>query len=197
MLCCIYSGDGDGFLPLHVLEVSCVTGLPARTARPFVPSFFAPCPHSDANHIWSRPAVPLQSRSRTTIAIGECASMKNLIQRRWAMGAAVFVLTAASYAQWSNPAEDVPAYHASAPLKVTKLPPILQGAQLTGEHFVYPWQKFTSTSRPSRLATYSTSCPATAAATAHWATPACAVALRMRTAPNATSVQQRPSSPTA
>jgi hypothetical protein len=28
--------------------------------------------------------------------------MKNLIQRRWAMGAAVFVLTAASYAQCSR-----------------------------------------------------------------------------------------------
>jgi Protein of unknown function with PCYCGC motif len=67
--------------------------------------------------------------------------MKNLIQRRWAMGLAVFILTAASYAQWTNPADDVPAYHASAPLKITKLPPILRGSQLTGEHFVYPWQK--------------------------------------------------------
>ena len=67
--------------------------------------------------------------------------MKNLIQRRWAMCGAVFVLTAASYAQWSNPADDVPAYHASAPLKIAKLPPILKGSQLTGEHFAYPWQK--------------------------------------------------------
>jgi hypothetical protein len=66
--------------------------------------------------------------------------MKNLIKSSWIMGLAVFVLTAASYAQWTNPADDVPAYHASAPLKVTKLPPILKGAQLTGEHFVYPWQ---------------------------------------------------------
>jgi hypothetical protein len=28
-------------MPLTRLEVVCVTGLPARTARPFVPSFFA------------------------------------------------------------------------------------------------------------------------------------------------------------
>jgi hypothetical protein len=67
--------------------------------------------------------------------------MKNQIQRRWAMGAAIFVITAASYAQWTNPADDVPAYHASAPLKITKLPPILHGPELTGEHFIYPWQK--------------------------------------------------------
>ncbi len=66
--------------------------------------------------------------------------MKNSVSRRWGLGLAVVVLTAASYAQWSNPADDVPAYHPSAPLKITKLPPILSGAQLTGEHFVYPWQ---------------------------------------------------------
>ena len=34
----------------------------------------------------------------------------------------------------------MPAYHASAPLKVSALPPILHGAQLSGEHFQYPWQ---------------------------------------------------------
>ena len=66
--------------------------------------------------------------------------MKNLIQRRWAMGVAVFVLTAASYAQWSNPADDVPAYHPTVPLNIGALPPLLRGAQLTGEHFQYPWQ---------------------------------------------------------
>jgi len=66
--------------------------------------------------------------------------MKNLIKRRWFLGLAVFVFTAASYAQWSNPADDVPAYHPSVPLKVSALPPILSGAQLTGENFRYPWQ---------------------------------------------------------
>jgi len=59
---------------------------------------------------------------------------------RWALGLAVTVLTAVSYAQWSNPADDIPAYHPSAPLKVSALPPILAGAKLKGENFRFPWQ---------------------------------------------------------
>ena len=66
--------------------------------------------------------------------------MINWKNRRWLLGVGICVLTAASYAQWSNPADDVPAYHPSAPLKVSALPPILSGAQLTGENFRYPWQ---------------------------------------------------------
>ena len=66
--------------------------------------------------------------------------MKHPILSRWAIGAAVFVVTAASYAQFNNPADDVPAYHPSAPLKMTKLAPILSGAQLKGPDFRYPWQ---------------------------------------------------------
>jgi len=66
--------------------------------------------------------------------------MKLPINSRWGLGLAVFALTAASYAQWSNPADDVAAYHPSAPLKVSALPPILSGAKLTGENFRYPWQ---------------------------------------------------------
>jgi hypothetical protein len=66
--------------------------------------------------------------------------MRNLMRRRWFLGLAVFVVTVTSYAQWSNPADDVPAYHPSAPLKVSALPPILSGAQLKGENFRYPWQ---------------------------------------------------------
>jgi len=62
------------------------------------------------------------------------------INRRWAVGLALFAFTLASYAQWSNPADDVPAYHPSAPLKVSALPPILAGARLTGENFRFPWQ---------------------------------------------------------
>jgi len=61
-------------------------------------------------------------------------------KRRWALGFALFAITAASYAQWSNPADDIPAYHPSAPLKVSALPPILAGPKLTGENFRYPWQ---------------------------------------------------------
>ena len=67
--------------------------------------------------------------------------MKHWMKSRWGLSLAAFALTAVSYAQWSNPAEDVPAYHPSAPLKVSSLPPILSGAKLTGESFQYPWQK--------------------------------------------------------
>jgi len=66
--------------------------------------------------------------------------MKKLMERRWLLALLVCTFTVASYAQWSNPADDVPAYHPSAPLKVSALPPILSGAQLTGENFRYPWQ---------------------------------------------------------
>ena len=66
--------------------------------------------------------------------------MKHLMKSRWLLGLAVFALTAASYAQWSNPANDVAAYHPSAPLKVSALPPIMSGSKLTGENFRYPWQ---------------------------------------------------------
>ena len=41
----------------------------------------------------------------------------NPMRNRWVLGLGVFALTAGSYAQWTNPADDVPAYHASAPLK--------------------------------------------------------------------------------
>ncbi|MGD0912749.1 MAG: PCYCGC motif-containing (lipo)protein [Terracidiphilus sp.] len=67
--------------------------------------------------------------------------MTNRSRARWILGFAASLLTAASYAQWSNPAEDVPAYHPSAPLKVASLPPILSGSQLTGPQFQYPWQR--------------------------------------------------------
>ena len=60
---------------------------------------------------------------------------------RLVLSIAVFAVTAASYAQWSNPADDVPAYHPSAPLKVSALPPIMAGAKLSGENFQYAWQK--------------------------------------------------------
>ncbi|HUD75054.1 MAG TPA: hypothetical protein VMQ76_08270 [Terracidiphilus sp.] len=67
--------------------------------------------------------------------------MKNdWMKSRWVLGLAVFAVTTISFAQWSNPADDVPAYHPSAPLKVSALAPILSGSKLTGEHFRYPWQ---------------------------------------------------------
>lgn len=66
--------------------------------------------------------------------------MKKLMEQRWLLALVVCAFTVASYAQWSNPADDVPAYHPSAPLRVSALPPILSGAKLTGENFRYPWQ---------------------------------------------------------
>ena len=66
--------------------------------------------------------------------------MKKWMTRRWVLGLVITVATAVSYAQWSNPADDVPAYHPAAPLKISALPPILAGAKLTGENFRYPWQ---------------------------------------------------------
>jgi Protein of unknown function with PCYCGC motif len=54
---------------------------------------------------------------------------------------AVAFLTIGAYAQWSNPVDDVPAYHATPPAPGAVLPPILSGKQLTGPNFVHPWQK--------------------------------------------------------
>ena len=62
------------------------------------------------------------------------------ISRRWAVTLLLAAATAISYAQWTNPADDIPAYHPSAPLKVSSLPPIISGSKLTGEDFRYPWQ---------------------------------------------------------
>jgi hypothetical protein len=53
---------------------------------------------------------------------------------------ALGLVTMAGYAQWSNPADDIPAYHAEAPARGTALPPVLAGDQLTGPYFHYPWQ---------------------------------------------------------
>ena len=64
----------------------------------------------------------------------------NLLDRRIWLVLSAAAITAASYAQWSNPADDVPAYHPSAPMKLSALPPILSGAKLTGVNFRYPWQ---------------------------------------------------------
>jgi len=61
--------------------------------------------------------------------------------RRWTVALVLATATAISYAQWSNPADEIPAYHATAPLKIASLPPILSGTKLTGENFRYGWQK--------------------------------------------------------
>jgi hypothetical protein len=66
---------------------------------------------------------------------------KFVSNRQYIIGLAVILLTAASYAQFSNPADDIPAYHTSAPLKVSALEPILTPAQLTGQSGMFAWQK--------------------------------------------------------
>ena len=66
--------------------------------------------------------------------------MKIWSSRRWFAAVLVTAATAISYAQWSNPADEIPAYHAAAPLKLSSLPPILAGSKLSGDNFRYPWQ---------------------------------------------------------
>ena len=66
--------------------------------------------------------------------------MKRWNSNRWLLAFVLAGATAMSYAQWTNPADDIPAYHPSAPLKVSPLPPILSGARLSGDNFRYPWQ---------------------------------------------------------
>jgi len=60
--------------------------------------------------------------------------------RRILLTAALGLITVASYAQWSNPSDDIPAYHPAPPANPASMPPILSGKQLTGEYFRYAWQ---------------------------------------------------------
>jgi uncharacterized protein with PCYCGC motif len=66
--------------------------------------------------------------------------MKSWNLPSWGMTLFLAGATAMSYAQWTNPSDDIPAYHPSAPLKVSSLPPILSGAKLSGGNFRSPWQ---------------------------------------------------------
>jgi len=47
-------------------------------------------------------------------------------------------ITIAASAQFTNPANDIPAYNAAPPTR--PLPPILSGQQLTGPNFSHPYQ---------------------------------------------------------
>jgi hypothetical protein len=51
---------------------------------------------------------------------------------------ALGLVTMVASAQWTNPAQDVPAYNSSGPKKA--LPPILSGNQLTGIYFSHAYQ---------------------------------------------------------
>jgi vancomycin resistance protein YoaR len=46
----------------------------------------------------------------------------------------------AVHAQWTDPQQDVPAYHAQAPAKGQVLAPVMSGQQLTGQYFREKWQ---------------------------------------------------------
>jgi hypothetical protein len=46
----------------------------------------------------------------------------------------------AVHAQWSDPAADIPAYHAQPPAKGETLPPLMAGDQLSGPFFREKWQ---------------------------------------------------------
>ena len=60
--------------------------------------------------------------------------------KRVLLSVALGLVTVAGYAQWSNPADDIPAYHPEAPARGTQLPAVLSGSQLSGPYFQYPWQ---------------------------------------------------------
>jgi Protein of unknown function with PCYCGC motif len=56
------------------------------------------------------------------------------------LSVALGLVTIAGYAQWTNPADEIPAYHAEVPARGTPLPPVMSGDQLTGPYFHYTWQ---------------------------------------------------------
>ena len=53
---------------------------------------------------------------------------------------AVALLCVAAHAQWTDPASNIPAFHAAPPARSAVLPPILHGHQLTGPNFQSAWQ---------------------------------------------------------
>ncbi len=59
--------------------------------------------------------------------------------KRWLRCAALGLVPVMASAQWPNPADDVPAYNASAPRQA--LPPVMSGAQLTGPYFSHAYQR--------------------------------------------------------
>lgn len=59
---------------------------------------------------------------------------------KWSLALLLALFTAASYAQFSNPADDVAAYHPAPPRTGEKIPAILSGSALSGPAFKFPWQ---------------------------------------------------------
>jgi hypothetical protein len=54
--------------------------------------------------------------------------------------ACIVVLAIAASAQWSNPADDIPAFHAAPPARGATLPALLTPAQLKAQNFNLAWQ---------------------------------------------------------
>ena len=121
--------------------------------------------------------------------------MKRFFKSRWVGTLAVFAITAASYAQWSNPSDDVPAYHSSAPLNIHAIPPILHGAQLTGPNFRYHWQ-VRAYQLAAQIPGVIYQLPCNCRCDRPWATPACTVATKPRIPPSATFALRKASTPT-
>jgi hypothetical protein len=86
----------------------------------FVPSFFAQAAD------WMHAAV---------ITLKAGSTMKRLLP-----GLFICLLSVGGYAQWSNPSDDVPAYHAQPASSSETLPPILTPAELKKDNFNLPWQ---------------------------------------------------------
>jgi Protein of unknown function with PCYCGC motif len=59
------------------------------------------------------------------------------MKKFWAC-AAIALVTLAASAQWTNPSNDVPAYHNAAP--TTTQPPLLSGKDLSGPYFEHQYQ---------------------------------------------------------
>lgn len=64
--------------------------------------------------------------------------VKRFAGKKVAAGLAIGLFTIAASAQWSNPADEVPAYHAAPPSKPS--PPVMTGDQLTGAYFTHQYQ---------------------------------------------------------
>ena len=197
MLSCIYSSDGGGRAYPPELEVICVTGLPARTAKRSCRLFLPGIPSSNPNVLACVcRLLQLSGRGFALLKWSRATNYEQAFYTSLARGLGAFALTAASYAQWSNPADDVPAYHPSAPLKLSALPPILSGSKLSGENFRYPWQVHVY-EQVAKVSTLPISSPVIAAATVHLVTPACAAALKDCTALNAPHAPRKAFLPTS
>lgn len=56
------------------------------------------------------------------------------------LSAAIALLAVGASAQWSNPSDDIPAYHASAPETAAKMPPVLTPEQVKAQNMTVAWQ---------------------------------------------------------